>query len=162
MTAVNHLPKHIAKGRGWSFGALMLMFQYTGHEGQGKWKEAILYALLARTGCSFLPVCLPKIKEPKFYLDIYGSHPLLQLRSPGLETDPFLLHAQPLPTVYTILSAQGIDISTAEPGGFGFMYICVFLSVAAFHLVKLELLHSPLCLLWVFQGCPSQPCPAAR
>lgn len=70
MTAVSRLPKHMAKGGGWSFRALMLMFGYTGHEGQGKWKEVILYALLARTGCSFLPACFLEIKEPKFYSEV--------------------------------------------------------------------------------------------
>lgn len=82
MTAVNCLPEHIAKGGGWSFGALLLVFAYTGYEGQINWKEDNLYALLARTGCSFLSACFPKIKEPKLYSELYGSRQLLQLCSP--------------------------------------------------------------------------------
>lgn len=73
----NCLPEHIEEGGGWSFGALLLVFGYTGHEGQINRKEDNLYALLARSGCGFLPACFPKMKEPKLYSEVYDSFALL-------------------------------------------------------------------------------------
>lgn len=73
----NCLPEHIEEGGGWSFGALLLIFGYTGHEGQINRKEDNLYALLARSGCGFLPACFPMVKEPKLYSEVYDSFALL-------------------------------------------------------------------------------------
>lgn len=80
--------------------------------------------MLERTGCSFLPACFSKTKKPKFNTEAYDSSLCYSfaLLMPAHGLIPFL-YVQPLSTVCTIPSAQGLNISTVEPAGLFCVYV---------------------------------------